>query len=322
MHNTVDPLQGVQVSLAQLMAMEPHARGLSLLARQPRSSILAGNHGSRLRGRGLDFEELRRYLPGDDLRALDWRATSRLGKPFVKTYREERDRPALVLVDQRMNMYFGSVRSFKSVLAGELAALFSWIAWHSGDRVGGLVFNDTRIEQFGAQRSRATLAALLSAVARQNAELAADNPSTDAPGQLDKALRHCLQRAAHGQLICIISDFAGSSDNTLQLLRQLATHNDVLAMQVYDPLALKLPQHGRLLVTQGQLQVELTLDRASVHKPLGDYLQGRLRDVAQMLRRSRVPLLMFSTGEEALHQLRRELGRQPGRTRLPTANPL
>jgi uncharacterized protein (DUF58 family) len=89
------------------MALEFKARGLSLVARQPRSSLLAGNHGSRLRGRGLDFEELRRYLPGDDLRALDWRASSRLGKPFVKTYREERDRPALLVVDQRMNMYFG-----------------------------------------------------------------------------------------------------------------------------------------------------------------------------------------------------------------------
>jgi uncharacterized protein (DUF58 family) len=309
MHSHQADWQGVKVSLAQLMALEFKARGLSLVARQPRSSLLAGNHGSRLRGRGLDFEELRRYRPGDDLRALDWRASSRLGKPFVKTYREERDRPALLVVDQRMNMYFGSVRSFKSVLAAELAALLGWIIWQAGDRVGGLVFNDQHIEQVSPRRSRQNIALLLAAVSRQNAALAADNPTQDSAAQLDRVLQRCLRSAAHDHLICIVSDFAGSTDTTLQLLRQLAAHNDVVALQVYDPLALKLPAHGRVLVTQGQLQVELTLDRATVHKPLSEYLQGRLRDVAQMLRRSRVPLLMFSTGEEATLQLRRELGR-------------
>jgi uncharacterized protein (DUF58 family) len=309
MRDTDEATPGVHVSLAQLMALEGKARGLSLLARQPRSSILAGSHGSRLRGRGLDFEELRRYLPGDDLRALDWRASSRLGKPFVKSYREERDRPTLIVVDQRMNMYFGSVRSFKSVVAAELAALLGWIAWQAGDRVGGLVFNDIRTEPINPLRSRQTLATLFAAVVRQNTTLAADNPVAEAPGQLDTTLRRCLQSAAHDHLICIISDFAGSSDSTLHLLRQLSAHNDVLALQIYDPLALQLPEHGRVLVTQGQLQVELTLDRARVRKPLGDYLQGRLREVAQMLRRSRIPLLMFSTGEDALTQLRRELGR-------------
>jgi uncharacterized protein (DUF58 family) len=309
MHTHQADWEGVKVSLAQLMALESKARGLSLVARQPRSSLLAGNHGSRLRGRGLDFEELRRYLPGDDLRALDWRASSRLGKPFVKTYREERDRPALLVVDQRMNMYFGSVRSFKSVLAAELAALLGWIIRQAGDRVGGLVFNDQHIDQVSPRRSRQNIALLLAAVSRQNAALAADTPIQENPDQLDLALQRCVQSAAHDHLICIISDFAGSADTTLQLLRQLAAHNDVLALQVYDPLALELPEHGRVLVTQGQLQVELTLDRATVHKPLSEYLRGRLRDVAQMLRRSQVPLLMFSSGEDATLQLRRELGR-------------
>ncbi|WPO98096.1 DUF58 domain-containing protein [Pseudomonas sp. HR96] len=313
MQDNPSPWHGVQVSLAELMALEFKARGLSLLAHQPRASLLAGNHGSRLRGRGLDFEELRRYQPGDDLRALDWRASSRRGLPYVKTYHEERDRPALLLVDQRMNMYFGSQRSFKSVLAAELAALLGWMAWQAGDRVGGLVFNDARIEAIAPRRSRQSVAALLAAISRQNAALSADSVLADAPGQLDLALRRCVQGGGHDQLICIVSDFAGCTEASVQLLRQLAAHNDVLALQVYDPLALRLPERGRVLVTQGQLQVELTLDRATVRKPLGDYLQGRLREVAELLRRSRVPLLMFSSGEEAPLQLRRELGREPRR---------
>ncbi|BBP71058.1 hypothetical protein PHLH6_30620 [Pseudomonas sp. Seg1] len=305
----------VYVSLAQLMALEFKARDLSFLARQPQGSILAGNHASRLRGRGLNFDELRRYQPGDDLRHLDWRASLRTGKPVVRTFTEERDRPALVVVDQRMSMFFGSQRSFKSALAAELAALAAWMVFNAGDRVGGLVFNDQSIDSVAPLRSRKRVEALLSRVAEQNQALNAANPDAEDEDQLDKALQRCLALAGHDHLICIVSDFAGAGERTLQLMRQLRTHNDVIALQVYDPLALKLPSNGRLLVTQGQLQVELAVEKRSVHQPLGDYLGGRLKDVATLLRRSQVPLMMFSTAEEAHAQLRAELGKTAGSRR-------
>ncbi|RON86696.1 DUF58 domain-containing protein [Pseudomonas fluorescens] len=302
----------VYVSLAQLMTLEFKARDLSFLARQPQGSILAGNHASRLRGRGLNFDELRRYQPGDDLRHLDWRASLRTGKPVVRTFTEERDRPALIVVDQRMSMFFGSQRSFKSALAAELAALAAWMVFNAGDRVGGLVFNDQRIDSIAPLRSRKRVEALLSRVAQQNQALNAGNPDAEDEDQLDKALQRCLALAGHDHLICIVSDFAGAGERTLQLMRQLRAHNDVIALQVYDPLALKLPSDGRLLVTQGQLQVELAVEKRSVHQPLGDYLGGRLKDVATLLRRSQVPLMMFSTAEEAHAQLRAELGKSAG----------
>lgn len=302
----------VYVSLAQLMALEFKARDLSFLARQPQGSILAGNHASRLRGRGLNFDELRRYQPGDDLRHLDWRASLRTGKPVVRTFTEERDRPALIVVDQRMSMFFGSQRSFKSALAAELAALAAWMVFNAGDRVGGLVFNDQRIDCIAPLRSRKRVEALLSRVAQQNQALNAGSPDAEDEDQLDKALQRCLALAGHDHLICIVSDFAGAGERTLQLMRQLRAHNDVIALQVYDPLALKLPSDGRLLVTQGQLQVELAVEKRSVHQPLGDYLGGRLKDVATLLRRSQVPLMMFSTAEEAHAQLRAELGKSAG----------
>ena len=302
----------VYVSLAQLMALEFKARDLCFLARQPQGSILAGNHASRLRGRGLNFDELRRYQTGDDLRHLDWRASLRTGKPVVRTFTEERDRPALIVVDQRMSMFFGSQRSFKSALAAELGALAAWMVFNAGDRVGGLVFNDQRIDSIAPLRSRKRVEALLSRVAQQNQALNAGNPDAEDEDQLDKALQRCLALAGHDHLICIVSDFAGAGERTLQLMRQLRAHNDVIALQVYDPLALKLPSDGRLLVTQGQLQVELAVEKRSVHQPLGDYLGGRLKDVAMLLRRSQVPLMMFSTAEEARAQLRAELGKSAG----------
>ncbi|VVP50274.1 hypothetical protein PS896_05329 [Pseudomonas fluorescens] len=305
----------VYVSLAQLMALEFKARDLSFLARQPQGSILAGNHASRLRGRGLNFDELRRYQPGDDLRHLDWRASLRTGKPVVRTFTEERDRPALLVVDQRMSMFFGSQRSFKSAVAAELAALAAWMVFHAGDRVGGLVFNDQRIDSIAPLRSRKRVEALLSRIAEQNRALNAGNRDAEDEDQLDKVLQRCLALAGHDHLICIVSDFAGAGERTLQLMRQLSAHNDVIALQVYDPLAMKLPNNGRLLVTQGELQVELAIEKRNVHQPLGDFLSGRLQDVATLLRRSQVPLMMISTAEEADAQLRAELGKSAGARR-------
>ncbi|EIK94270.1 hypothetical protein PMM47T1_22817 [Pseudomonas sp. M47T1] len=299
----------VYVSLAQLMALEFKARGLSFLARQPRASLLAGAHASRLRGRGLNFDELRRYQPGDDLRHLDWRASMRTGKPVVRTFTEERDRPALILVDQRMSMFFGSHRSFKSALAAELGALAAWMVFHAGDRVGGLVFNDQRIDSVTPLRSRARVEALFSRMVEQNQALQASNPDAQNDNQLDKALQRCLALAGHDHLICIVSDFAGASELTLQLLRRLTAHNDVIALLAYDPLALNLPRNGKVLVTQGDLQVELAINQRRVHQPLGDFLSGRLDDVSTLLRRSQVPLLSFSTAMDAAAQLRAELGK-------------
>ncbi|MDN6859174.1 DUF58 domain-containing protein [Pseudomonas sp. CAN2814] len=299
----------VYASLDQLMLLEHRVRGLSFLSRQPLSSVLSGSHAARLRGRGLSFDELRQYNPGDDLRHLDWRASLRYGKPFVRSYTEERDRPTLLLVDQRMSMYFGSRRSFKSVLAAELAALGAWMALQAGDRVGGLVFGDRNIEYIRPLRSRARVEALCAAIIRHNHALQATRSDEDSPGQLDLALRQCLGVAGHDSLVVIISDFAGVTEQTLQLLRQLSAHNDVLALQVFDPIALKLPDRGRVTVTQGELQVELEVGRRQVHRPLGEFLSGRLKDVATLLRRSQVPLMMFSSGRDSLEQLRGELGR-------------
>lgn len=298
----------VYVPLAELMALEGAAAGLQFSAARRLASVLAGQHGSRLRGRGLDFAELRRYVPGDDLRQLDARASLRLGKAFVRSYTEERDRPVMLAVDQRMDMYFGSVRAFKCAVAARLAALSAWTAYRHGDRVGGVVLADTGLTTLRPLRSRAQVQALLAAVARENAALSARRPARDATGRLNEALAWLAAHAPHDGLICVISDFAGADDETLRRLRQLSAHNDVIAMLVSDPLARALPDRGRVWVSQGEAQVELPLGRASVRTPLADTAARRLDAVAQWLRRAQVPLLPFTTAEAPLAQLRRGLG--------------
>lgn len=312
--NDPPPLNAdVRVSLRDLMTLEEAGRRVRLAARRPASSVLAGRHASRLRGRGLDFQELRRYLPGDDLRQLDWRASMRFGKPYVRTYDMEKERPVLLLVDQRMGMFFGSIRVFKSVVAARLAALSAWASYHAGDRVGGMVFGDTDMQGVRPLRSRERIQALFAEIVRQNAALSADRPPVDAAARLNQALARLLGHAPHDCLICVISDFHGADDETLRRLRALAAHNDVVPMLVYDPLALTIPAGGRLLVTQGELQVELELGRTQVREPLARFFHGRLGDVARLLRRSRLPVFAIDTAGDTLAQLSVQLGAGGGR---------
>ena len=116
---------GVYTELQDLIRLQWAARGFSLLPRQPLRSVLAGRHAARIRGRGLDFEELRDYRPGDDVRSIDWKVTARTRKPHTRVYTDERERRVLLVVDQRLAMFFGTRVQMKSVTAAELAALLA-----------------------------------------------------------------------------------------------------------------------------------------------------------------------------------------------------
>src|SRR5580765_590341 len=134
-------LRGAFVNIADLIALR--AVPLPIRTNNARAS---GPHGgsrlSRQRGRGVDFAEVRLYQPGDDVRSIDWRVTARKAKPHTKVYREERERPTLIVVDQSRAMFFGSRVRMKSVAAAECAALLAWHSVDAGDRVGGLVYDD------------------------------------------------------------------------------------------------------------------------------------------------------------------------------------
>ena len=301
---------GVYVSLHELMAFEFKAAGLSFLPRRRSGSILAGRHASRVRGRGLNFEEIRDYFPGDDIRTIDWKVTLRLGAPHVRAYTEERDRPALFVVDQRVSMFFGSRQTMKSVTAAHVAALGTWIVFRAGDRVGGIVFNDEQIRRVRPHRSRSRVEAVFTALVAMNQSLRADSSVRPDSSQLDRALEGALAVAGHDHLIVIASDFAGAGERTQQLLRELAVHNDVIAALIFDPLAQTGHQGGRIVVTGGQLQIELNLGEKKVREPIESFSRGRLREVAELLRRSGVPLMMINTADDVVTQVRHLLGRR------------
>lgn len=305
-----NPTAQVTITLDQMMQLKADARGFSFLPRQPVQSLLAGRHASRLRGRGLAFEELRQYAQGDDVRTIDWKATARLRSPHVRVYSEERERPVLLVVDQRGPMFFGSRRAMKSVVAAELAALGAWRSLRSGDRVGGIVFGDHELIDLRPQRSQTAVLRLLHEVARLNQELAARElqPQTVT---LNQALEVAARRALHDNLVVVISDLDGADADTQRIATQLAAHNDVLIVAVYDPLGASLRNRpGMLAATANGVQMVPT--DATFAAKFQRSFQDRLEHWQQIFRGLKVPVLPISTAEPVAEQLRELFGRQPG----------
>jgi len=306
---TVDITEkGVYVSVDDLAALEPTATDLTFLRKAPVRRLLAGRHESRMRGRGLSFEELRDYLPGDDIRTIDWRVTARTGKPFVRVYDEEKDRPALLIVDQRINMFFGSRRSLKSVAAAEAAALCAWRVTALGDRVGGVVFNDLDEEILRPHRSREAVIRFAESISTRNKALSATSDVPRTPSRLDEVLTKVASVARHDHLIVLISDFDGHSLATRDLLLKMSTTNDVICLLIYDPFLLELPHQGEMVLSSGTLQAELQFSHRSVRDAVDSFARNRGRDLLSWQRDMGLPMLAISAAEEVAPQLRVQLG--------------
>jgi uncharacterized protein (DUF58 family) len=288
------PAQGAHVRLEDLISLRFPARQLNLSRRNRALSALAGPNKSNFRGRGIDFEEVRNYQPGDDIRTIDWRVTARTGSAHTKLFREERERPVLVIVDQRNCMFFGSRHCFKSVLACQLASLLAWSALDAGDRVGGLVFNDREHREIRPRRSRRTVLALLSELAVYNAALPlAGNGSTRGFPDMLANLRRI---ARPGSSLFLVSDFRGADNETArELLFQLSQHTEITAIRCSDPLEARLPRAGHYAVTDGVQRSELHTADRQLRRDYRERFLEREQSLARDLMRLGIPLLQAQT---------------------------
>jgi uncharacterized protein (DUF58 family) len=290
---------GAYGELDSLISLQFKAEGFTLRHNQPVHSLLFGRRASHVRGRGLDFEELR---------SIDWRVTARTQKPYVRVYSEERDRPTMLVVDQRINMFFGSRVSMKSVIAAEFAALAAWRVFHQGDRIGAFIFNDDETEEVRMRRSRATVLRILDRIAYQNHLLRADTPAQPKPERLNEVLASAARICHHDALILIASDFDGADQTTRDLLLHMSRSNDIICCLTYDPLAVKLPPVEQLVVSNSELQVELQLGQEKIRKSIIDASDKRIRSILSWQHELGIPVLPISTAEGVPQQVRHLLG--------------
>jgi uncharacterized protein (DUF58 family) len=267
-----------------LIGLRGPAQGLELGARRMALSVQSGGYRSVYRGRGLEFDEVRVYQPGDEVRDIDWRVTARRGRPHTKLYREERERPVLLCVDLGSSMLFGS-RCLKSAQAMRAAALLAWAAERAGDRVGGVVVaHDAHKARPALPRREAVLSLLKTLVALQPRA-----PVAPAPALLDEGLARLAQVAHPGSFIPVLSDFHTLTHAGERSLRQLAQHNDVLLMQVFDPMEAEPPPPGRYrLGVPGRL---LELDSAAVAERWRTGFSERRKRLERLARRLGSPLI-------------------------------
>jgi len=300
----------VTITLDELVRLQAKARGFSFLPRQPVHSLLSGRHASRLRGRGLAFEELRHYRQGDDVRAIDWKATARLRSPHVRVYTEERERPVLLVVDQRPPMFFGSRRAMKSVAAAELAAVAAWRTLCAGDRVGGIVFNDEEWVDLRPNRSQNAVLRLLHEIVRLNQALVTSAAAVrSSEVSLNRVLPAARRRATHDHLVVLISDLDGADDATQRLATEIAAHNDMMVVGIYDPLGASLqPGHGMVVAT-GAERFELPADAGFAASFSATFVDLTERWMA-IFRALRVPVIPISAAESPIDQLRELFGRK------------
>ncbi len=269
----------VQVRLKTLIDLATAAAGL----KQRRSEIKSrqsGNYVSHVKGRGMEFDETRLYQPGDDIRSIDWRVTARTGKPHTKLYREERERPVFISVDNRAAMHFATRGVFKSVQAAKLAALLAWLAQHHGDRVGGQIYSDLRCLELKPQNGRHAVLRFF------NALLQPLNGETEAT-TLQQVIARLARHVRPGSLIYLISDFRGFNEQIATQIAKMALHCDIVMLLVYDPLESALPGQGRYRFTDTVNDVWIdTCDRSRIltYQQRFHHHRQQLRDLADKMR--------------------------------------
>jgi len=304
--------QGAYANLDELIRIRFRARDFSFRPRQPVESVLSGRYASRLRGRGLNFEEPRRYLPGDDIRTIDWRVTARTRSPHVRVYTEERDRAVLLVVDQRLNMFFGTRERMKSVTAAELAALGAWRALDVGDRVGLVTFNDSELFEVKPRRSQRTVLSILDAVLRMNHRLRIGEDARHAPEQFNAALTQAARMAPHDALVVVVSDFFGVDSQTERLAAGLAAHNDLLGLLVHDPMRLD-PRGRSISISDGTNRIALDLADQRICEAIACDYRAEQERITRFLRGLSAPLFPISNEGDVVEQVRRLLGVPPRR---------
>lgn len=307
----MDTAANVATTLPALMRLRSQARGFSFLPRQPIRSLLSGKHASRIRGRGLDFEELRHYRIGDDVRTIDWKVTNRTGKPHVRVYTEERDRPCFIVVDQRSSMFFGSRLKMKSVTAAEAAALAAWRVLGVADRVGGLVFNEKETASTRPERSERCVMQWLGQIQRFNAALLTPPAPRRSPDlTFASVLQQTEKLCPHDYLIVLISDFSGWTPDAAKRLRRLSRHNDLIAVHISDPLERELPKGRSFVVSDGDSQLEV--DANQLGDRFASSFDQSVTSIETELRHLGVPVIPLHTAAEVGPQIRHAIGKLEG----------
>lgn len=293
-------------ALDTLLGMRQHCKDLPSSLRQTPPGRQIGRQLSRLRGRGIDFDQVRQYQPGDDIRNIDWRVTARTRKAHTKVFNEERERPVFIMCEQSARLFFGTGLGFKSVLAAEAAALIAWMALAHNDRVGGMVYETHACHEVRPLRSRRAILQLLGLLLKSNHAL---SPATSAAAHepLNQALRRSREIIRPGSVIYLLCDHTAIEGVSLPLLTALGAHNDLVLLPIHDALEASLPSSPALEFIQGSQQLTLNTTSIELREAWAAQFIDRQQAWQRLANRLRCGLQSMDTHHTAVAQLQQML---------------
>jgi len=249
-------------------------RVIEITTRKVVNDILAGEYESVFKGRGMEFDEVREYMPGDDIRTIDWNVTARTGKPYVKRYVEERELTVIFLVDLSASGSFGSVDKLKNEIAAEFCALLSFSAVKNNDKVGLILFTD-KVEKYIPPKKGTTH---VLRVIRELLSFRAAASSTDITRALDFLGKVTTKRA----VVFLVSDF--QAEGYEKALRIISKKHDLISVTIVDPREIKLPDVGLIELEDAETGEIVLIDTSNPevrrrYERLGEEKAGRLRDL-------------------------------------------
>jgi uncharacterized protein (DUF58 family) len=298
------PDAGVVAHPGELIALRHAARGLALAPPTRVASALAGPYGSPFRGRGLDFEEVRSYQAGDDVRNIDWRVTARTGRVHSKVFHEERERPVWLLYDGSASMRFGTRVAFKSVIAARAAALIAWSAQLAGDRVGALISSPVEFGAWPPGARENHLLRVLGAIAkatRPEAQFVAPGRKTGPETTMGASLERLREQVRTGSRVFVISDFYGFDERWQRSLADLSRRNQVDCLLVSDVLEIEAPRPGRYRVSDGTSVRSINTARSQ--RPFVRDFEDRREALSRFCRSRHIDLHELRTDEDFVARL-------------------
>ena len=275
------------------------------------ASPVSVSQAGLIRLNAMEFDESRPYQPGDDPRSIDWRVTARSTTAYTKLFREERERPVLVVADLRANMHFATRGCFKSVNASRAAALLAWAAHHRGDRLGGLIFGDTTHHELKPRLGRqAALRYVHALVDHPDWGRRYLDANSDGEAVLTQAMSALRRVARPGSLVVVLSDFVGFSRSAQSYLSSVARHNEVLAVFLSDPLERELPPPGRYRLVSDHDELAIDTHAQAAREEYRAAFETRAAALEAFCQRYGVHLMPLSTEDDPVAALQTALGRR------------
>ena len=265
--------EAVVARLNSLIEDKYQSYRLGFFATGKATRSLSGITKSVFKGRGMDFDEVREYHPGDDTGQIDWRVTARQGTPFTKVFKEEKEKPVWFLVDLRSTMRFATRQAFKSVLAAHITAFIAWAFQERGDKIGGLILTDEEVICFKPSRLRRQMMRFLNAISEGTMRISAgeEHKSKTLEEGCLKLKRFCKS----GNEVFILSDFADVNEETFHSLSSLARNNEMVMINVFDVLEARFPPPNLYYVTDGKEVLSLNTRSTKVQKAYMKYFRKR-----------------------------------------------